>query len=196
MFEVRQTKEIDEYGFKIPSAIQSRAISVIGDKRDLIAQSRSGTGKTGAFVIGMLTRIDVNKPVPQAIIIANTGALASQIHGVVCNISNPMGIKITLCIGGSDDRKNKSSIKAGINATANKVYKRSVKKFFYLEIASVLFCSDSSVHICFTLNRSSTSIVLLSVACWLYMVYRRCTVNAPASQKSRIQEFRHRRLFY
>jgi hypothetical protein len=100
---------IDEYGFKIPSAIQSRAISVICDKKDLIAQSRSGTGKTGAFVIGMLSKINVHNHVPQAIIIANSGTLAVQINDVACEIAKSMNIKITLCIGGSDDGKNKSS---------------------------------------------------------------------------------------
>ena len=100
---------IHNYGFTIPSPIQSRAIPVIIDKNDLIAQSRSGTGKTGAFVIGTLARINIKKNVPQAIIIANNKTLAEQIHGVATDLSIEMNIKITLCIGGSDDGKNKSS---------------------------------------------------------------------------------------
>ena len=43
---------------KFPSAIQSKSIPVIKSERDVIAQAQSGTGKTGAFVIGSLERVN------------------------------------------------------------------------------------------------------------------------------------------
>ena len=46
------------YGFEKPSLIQSKAIPVIINGHDVIAQSQSGTGKTGTFTIGTLQRID------------------------------------------------------------------------------------------------------------------------------------------
>ena len=46
------------YGFEVPSPIQRIAIKPMLEKRDMIAQSHSGTGKTGTFMIGILHQID------------------------------------------------------------------------------------------------------------------------------------------
>ena len=91
---------IHEYGFKHPSPIQSRSIHIIRSGADLIAQSQSGTGKTGAFAIGSLSNIDPTKNHPQVIIIANTKDLASQIAKVTETLALYMDIKICLCVGG------------------------------------------------------------------------------------------------
>jgi translation initiation factor 4A len=99
-------KGIFTYGFERPSPIQAKAIQPMADGRDLIAQSQSGTGKTGAFSIGMLLRINPLLKYPQGLIIANTRELASQIHYVLTNIANFMNIKVALCIGGIDVKSN------------------------------------------------------------------------------------------
>ena len=49
------------YGFEKPSMIQGKSIPKIISGKDIIAQAQSGTGKTGAFTIGSLCRIDVSK---------------------------------------------------------------------------------------------------------------------------------------
>jgi superfamily II DNA/RNA helicase len=87
------------YGFNKPSKIQSLAIPEMINGKELIAQSHSGTGKTGAFTIGTLQLIDENKPVCQALIITPTHELAKQIIGVIENVSKFMDIKIALCVG-------------------------------------------------------------------------------------------------
>lgn len=92
---------IHDYGFKFPSLIQSRTMHIINSGCDLIAQSQSGSGKTGAFAIGALSRIDKETAYPQAVIIANTRLLALQIHKVVENIAKFMGIEVVVCVGGS-----------------------------------------------------------------------------------------------
>ncbi len=94
-------KGIFDYGFQNPSRIQNLTIKDIFDGYDMIAQSQSGTGKTGAFTIGALSVIDVDKHYPQVLILATTRELASQIHFVISNISKYMGIKISLAIGGT-----------------------------------------------------------------------------------------------
>jgi len=88
------------YGFEIPSPIQSKSIFPIYDGHDLIGQAQSGTGKTGSFSIGVLSRIDINKNELQAFIISNTHELAIQNYNVINEIGKFMHIKITLCIGG------------------------------------------------------------------------------------------------
>ena len=94
-------KGIFDYGFKNPSRIQNLTIKNICDGYDIIAQSQSGTGKTGAFTIGALSVIDVTQQYPQIIIMATTRDLATQIHYVISNISKHMNIKIGLAIGGT-----------------------------------------------------------------------------------------------
>ena len=106
------------YGFEKPSEIQSKAIIPIIKKRDIIAQSQSGTGKTGAFTIGTLQLIDENTDGLQAIIIAPIRELAVQINDVCSNLGQFLKKKPVLCVGGSniqDCRRdlNKGSIVIG-----------------------------------------------------------------------------------
>ena len=52
---------IYSYGFENPSPIQAKAVSPIKEGKDVIAQAQSGTGKTGAFSVSCLQRIDEKK---------------------------------------------------------------------------------------------------------------------------------------
>ena len=94
-------KGIFDYGFQSPSKIQNLTIKNIFDGYDIIAQSQSGTGKTGAFTIGALSVVDPTQHHPQVLIMATTRELATQIHFVISNISKHMNIKIELAIGGT-----------------------------------------------------------------------------------------------
>jgi translation initiation factor 4A len=109
-------KGIFTYGFERPSPIQCKAVTAIYDGKDLIAQSQSGTGKTAAFTIGMLTKIDPNIKYPQGIIIANTRDLAKQNYYVMTEISKFMNIKICLCVGGTSESKPEENFKEAENS--------------------------------------------------------------------------------
>lgn len=78
-------KGIYAMGFNKPSKIQERALPLLlaNPPRNMIGQSQSGTGKTAAFVLTMLSRIDYSIKAPQAICIAPTRELAAQIMLVV-----------------------------------------------------------------------------------------------------------------
>ena len=76
------------HGFEQPSQIQQKAIMPIAEGRDLLAQAQSGTGKTGAFCIGSLCRIDPNLNQIQVIILAPTRELSDQIKKVATAISS------------------------------------------------------------------------------------------------------------
>ena len=99
-------KGIFDYGFKVPSKIQNLVIKDIYDKKDMIAQSQSGTGKTGAFTIGSLSRIKTEEKYPQVLILATARELATQIYTVFTNIAKHMNINISLCIGGTKVKIN------------------------------------------------------------------------------------------
>ncbi|KAK3325817.1 P-loop containing nucleoside triphosphate hydrolase protein [Apodospora peruviana] len=91
--ELGLSKEINDgllaMNFKKPSKVQERALPLMlsNPPRNMIAQSQSGTGKTGAFVLTVLSRVDLTKPTqPQALLLAPSRELARQIQGVVMNI--------------------------------------------------------------------------------------------------------------
>jgi translation initiation factor 4A len=98
---------IYSYGFEAPSQIQKTAILPILQKRDLIAQAPSGTGKTGAFTIGSLHHVDTSVKSTQILILAPTHELVNQIAGVVESIGASMdGLIVKTLVGGtpvSDD---------------------------------------------------------------------------------------------
>lgn len=93
---------IYSYGFEIPSPIQSKSIISICKGRDIIAQAQSGTGKTASFTIGTLSHINTELNYIQAIVLAPTRELATQITNVFEAISCMMtNIRIKTIIGGT-----------------------------------------------------------------------------------------------
>lgn len=101
---------IYSYGFEKPSPIQKKAIPEITKNKDIIAQSQSGTGKTGAFSIGLLNNVKIISDDLQSIILSPTRELSKQIYDFIKHISKMMkGLRVALIIGGSsidDDIKN------------------------------------------------------------------------------------------
>lgn len=88
------------YGFDKPSVIQQKGIVPLAKGYDLIAQSQSGTGKTGTFSIGTLQKISVEDERTQALVLAPTRELALQIGKVMTALSSYMGVKVQSCVGG------------------------------------------------------------------------------------------------
>ena len=90
------------HGFEKPSPIQSKAIYPILQGVDLIAQAQSGTGKTGSFTIGALSKVVISENSNQILIMAPTHELAHQITSVITGLSSMMhGIRIKTVVGGS-----------------------------------------------------------------------------------------------
>ncbi len=89
------------YGFEKPSLIQLKSIPHIIEGKDIIAQAQSGTGKTGAFVIGSLCKIDTTLNSIQLVILLPTHELANQVYEVILEISKYLSINIIKLIGGT-----------------------------------------------------------------------------------------------
>jgi len=90
------------HGFEKPSPIQSKAIYPILQGVDLIAQAQSGTGKTGSFTIGALSKVVISENSNQILIMVPTHELAHQITTVITGLSSMMyGIRIKTIVGGS-----------------------------------------------------------------------------------------------
>ena len=106
-FKLDLLRGIYSYGFEKPSVIQQKAIFPIISGNDVIGQASSGSGKTGAFTIGTLQRIDVDLKKTQALIIAPTHELVKQISVVFEALGSCLnGLRVKTLIGGtsvSDD---------------------------------------------------------------------------------------------
>jgi len=104
--KVNLLRGVYSYGFEKPSRIQQCTIPIILSGKDIIAQSHSGTGKTGAFTIATLQLIDETKPYPQAIIMTPTRELSQQIESVIIDLSKYTKTKTALCVGGINVEDN------------------------------------------------------------------------------------------
>lgn len=102
------------YGFEKPTPIQQRAIKPLCELRDTIAQAQSGTGKTGAFTIGVLQTIDLNDRSTQVIVLSNTRELAKQTADVVDRLGSYMGTTSMACVGGSSTRLDMDKLRGGV----------------------------------------------------------------------------------
>ena len=105
-------RSIYGHGFEKPSPIQSKGIAPIKEGRDIIAQAQSGTGKTGCFTVGALSRVNVQENSSQVLIMAPTHELAQQIASVIHGLSNMItGIRIKTVIGGSSIDEDANEIR-------------------------------------------------------------------------------------
>jgi translation initiation factor 4A len=136
------------YGFEKPSDIQTKAIPTVLSGRDIIAQAQSGMGKTGAFSIGTLGIIDVNKPKLQALLMAPTHELVKQTHNVIKSIgSNLPGLKVKTLIGGTSIQDDADDIKKScphiIVGTAGRIYDMFRRKYIQSKDIKILVLDEA-----------------------------------------------------
>ncbi len=72
-------RALQEVGYEAPSPIQAATIPRILEGRDILGQAQTGTGKTAAFALPILARIDLAAGTPQALVLAPTRELAIQV---------------------------------------------------------------------------------------------------------------------
>jgi superfamily II DNA/RNA helicase len=116
---------ICSYGFEKPSKIQSYAIIPMKEHRDILAQSQSGTGKTGAFVIGSLSCVDKNLQAPQVLVLCPTRELSQQTEKVARALGQYMNLKVLSATGGNQLRADSNALRDGaqfIVGTPGRVY--------------------------------------------------------------------------
>src|SRR5450631_4192398 len=82
-----------QLGYEAPTPIQARAIPVLLSGRDLIGQAQTGTGKTAAFALPMIERIDPTRMDTQALILAPTRELAVQVAGGIWDLAKHTGMR-------------------------------------------------------------------------------------------------------
>lgn len=92
---------IFEMGFERPSPIQEESIPIALAGRDILARAKNGTGKTAAFIIPTLERIDTSKNAIQAVLLVPTRELALQTAQVCKNLGKHMGVEVMVSTGGT-----------------------------------------------------------------------------------------------
>lgn len=96
--------------FRKPSKIQEKALPLLlhDPPTNMIAQSQSGTGKTAAFSLNILSRVDLSLHSPQALVLAPSRELARQILGVIQYMGQFMeGLEVQACIPDPTSRHKK-----------------------------------------------------------------------------------------
>ncbi len=107
-------RALDEMGFEEGTQIQQEAIPVILEGKDIVGQSNTGTGKTAAFGIPILEKIDKDLRMPQAIVLLPTRELAVQVANEFRKYGKYMdGIKTVTVYGGADIREQINKLKGG-----------------------------------------------------------------------------------
>jgi ATP-dependent RNA helicase DeaD len=130
-------KAIEKLGYENPSEIQSQAIPVLlkGDI-DFIGQAQTGSGKTAAFVLPLLEKLDFKSSALQALILAPTRELANQIHEEIQKLSAFESIRSMSVYGGTstglqikDLKAKKPQIVVGTPGRVTDLIERGVLKF-------------------------------------------------------------------
>lgn len=94
-------KAVTDLGYKEPTEIQASAIPLLLERdTDFVGQAQTGTGKTAAFCLPLLQKLDLNKKGIQALILSPTRELANQINQELINFSKYLKIKTATVYGG------------------------------------------------------------------------------------------------
>ena len=102
-------------GYETPSPIQAATIPLILAGRDLVGQAQTGTGKTAAFALPLLSMLDVSQRSPQALILAPTRELAIQVAEALQTYAAKLpGFNVLPVYGGQDYRGQLAALKRGV----------------------------------------------------------------------------------
>lgn len=108
----------NQSSFKEPTPIQEMAIPPILEGKDVIAQSPTGTGKTVAYLLPILNRIDETKEATQAVILAPSRELVMQIFQEIKKWSEGTGVTSTSLVGGANIKRQMEKLKKRPNIIA------------------------------------------------------------------------------
>jgi ATP-dependent RNA helicase DeaD len=109
-------KAIREIGYETPSAIQAATIPTLLDGRDVVGLAQTGTGKTAAFALPILSRLDVSAKKPQALVLSPTRELALQVCEAFEQFASGMrGVHVLPVYGGQAYGVQLSALRRGVH---------------------------------------------------------------------------------
>ncbi|BCL37638.1 DEAD/DEAH box helicase [Nostoc sp. MS1] len=109
-----RVEHLEKLGFTAPTNIQAQAIPQLLSGRDVVGQSQTGTGKTAAFSLPILERLDVNQKAVQAIVLTPTRELAIQVHDAMAQFVGNSGLRALAIYGGQSIDRQILQLKRGV----------------------------------------------------------------------------------
>ncbi len=106
-------RSLEEKGYHTPTDVQHEAISLALQGRDLVVQSRTGTGKTAAFGVPIVEKVDLAVQAVQAVVLAPTRELAIQVSQEITSLGKDRGVKVETIYGGDSMERQLEGIRAG-----------------------------------------------------------------------------------
>ena len=108
-------RALDLMSFKEPTPVQAKLIPVVRSGRDLVGESKTGSGKTHTFLLPIFEKLQENLNQVQAVITAPSRELASQIYQAAKQIATQADSEIRLAnyVGGTDKFRQIEKLKAG-----------------------------------------------------------------------------------
>lgn len=109
-------KAVTELGYENPSPIQASTIPLVLQNQDIIGQAQTGTGKTGAFALPVLSQIDLGKKLPQVIVMCPTRELAIQVSEAFQAYARYIpGFHVMPIYGGQSYSQQINALKRGVH---------------------------------------------------------------------------------
>ncbi len=108
-------KAVNELGYEVPFPIQAQIIPAIQTGRDVLGQAQTGTGKTAAFALPIINRIDTDERTPQALVLTPTRELAIQVSEAFQRYAKHVkGFRVLPIYGGQEYGNQLRSLKKGV----------------------------------------------------------------------------------
>lgn len=107
-------KALNDLGYEEPTAIQAQTIPLLLEGKDMIAQAQTGTGKTAAFALPILERLNLTQSTPQALILTPTRELAIQVAEAFHSYSKFHRINVLPVYGGQPIERQLRALERGV----------------------------------------------------------------------------------
>lgn len=105
---------VESQGYLVPSPIQAQTIPALLEGRDMLGQAQTGTGKTAAFALPLLSRLELTRREPQVLVMAPTRELAQQVAASFSKYGqNLKGLEVATLCGGQEYREQLGALKRG-----------------------------------------------------------------------------------
>ncbi|MDH5424119.1 MAG: DEAD/DEAH box helicase [Gammaproteobacteria bacterium] len=109
-------KALNDVGYETPSPIQAETIPLLLQGRDVLGQAQTGTGKTAAFALPIISNLDLKQKDPQVLVLAPTRELAIQVAEAFQTYSKHMkGFHVLPVYGGADSRAQVRALERGVH---------------------------------------------------------------------------------
>ena len=137
---------VTRVGWTELTPVQSRAIPYLQARRDLMVQARTGSGKTGAFILPVLERVDIHKPTCQVLVLVPTRELAQQVAVDAKILAGKDGMRTVPVYGGTSYKPQIEGFKRGAHCvvgTPGRVLDHLIKRNLVLKDLNILVYDEA-----------------------------------------------------